>query len=196
MATELIALTECEEPWRMAKVQVEIRVAGAQLLAEFKVTSSPLLSNDTLPYERSAWGLWEHDVCELFVSQAQNQTDVATAPYYEFQVSPLGQHVNLKITEPRKTWQENLDVGLCVASQIHGSQVWQASICVELQKMGLTKELPIFGNAYSCLGPSQNRLYMALHYRNDQGNKPLTVVAKDVDFHRRELFRPLWFGHF
>ncbi len=69
------------------------------LVARFEVIQPSDLEYHLLPKlskTDSAKGLWEGDVVEIFIKPREND-----ARYYEFEVSPLGQYLEVEILEPR-----------------------------------------------------------------------------------------------
>jgi hypothetical protein len=123
------------------------------LQVEFTVPRADRYVNSRLPFGTSADKLWEHDVVEVFVSLAKREEDVTTAPYLEFQVSPLGQFFELRILEPRKRVETNPQLGL-VASAKTLPQEWTARFEIPLAKhISPVDQACVFGNLFSILGP-------------------------------------------
>lgn len=132
------------------------------LQIEFRVIGRVPHVNPALPDDRSAERLWEHDVVEAFISLASNEAEVLTAPYLEFQVSPLGQFFELRILEPRKK-VESTPLGLKLQASIYPDS-WTACMEIPLQehfKNGVPQSL--FGNLYAIFGASGGREFWSLY---------------------------------
>lgn len=102
------------------------------------------------------WGLWEFDVFEVFLQIRGENND----PYFEFQVSPLGQEFSLKILEPRKDFLENKEIFFQTQSEVFPDN-WQASFEIDLTDK-LNPGDKLFGNFHAVLGPKENRNYYSL----------------------------------
>ena len=148
------------------------------LRADFQVESSlPFQTRPELQDPQSNWGLWEGDVVELFL-----QLQGPGSPYYEFQVSPLGQRFQLQIQKPRVEWDssfrcQGFNSGVSRAST-GGS--WQARLEIPLGELGWDGEVrSIRGGAFAILGGKSERSYWAAFLPRQE--KP--------DFHLPEEFR-------
>lgn len=162
------------------RVDFDIRLKDSLLSALFRVRSDrPSLTNPTLPSDQSQWGLWDWDVVELFVSCSP---EASRLPYYEFQVSPLGQHFELEIFEPRKSFDRDFRSGFTRSVRKLGEGEWEASMTIPLDRLGWDGDpASIVGNAYAILGPKESRTYWSLYL--DQQDKP--------DFHLPGRFMKL-----
>lgn len=148
---------------------------------EFGVSNAKLHARanfpDAEPHE-PIWGLWDYDVSELFLSSAQDEAAVKSAPYFEFQVSPFSQHFELKIMEPRVRFDETFRSGVKVASTIKSVKAWQATLEVPLEALSCQWDRPLYGGIFACLLTDPHRAYFAAHGQ-----------TQDVpDFHRPDLF--------
>ena len=85
------------------------------------IIGEPLVVSDAPRTEAKTLGLWDRDVCELFVAPDANEPD----RYYEFEVAPTGEWVDLRIDrrpEGRATdWQ--YASGMRAAARVEGSSV-------------------------------------------------------------------------
>ncbi len=149
-------------------------------MARFEVRSSTLIHvNPSFEKDGANWGLWDWDVVELFVSCAPKGL-----PYYEFQVSPLGQRFELKIEEPRKKVDRDFKSGFMAdaSKRPRSPGGWDAEISVPLSVLGWDrKPESIIGNAFAILGPPKARTYWSRFL------KPQKVP----DFHRPKEFKSL-----
>ena len=151
------------------------------LVVEFKVFQGDPFVDPTLPVDRSVDRLWEHDVVEIFVSLASSSERVENSPYLEFQVSPLGQFLELRLLEPRKRDPLNQPLGL-VASAHQDAHAWTARAEIQLKRhISPLHQDFIFGNVFSILGPPGKREYWSL----------FTPHQSQPDFHIPSQFKRL-----
>jgi hypothetical protein len=160
---------------------VDFRLKGTLLTAHFQVqTDRTPHTNPALPLDDSQWGLWDWDVVELFVSATGSPDRL---PYYEFQVSPLGQYLELEIFEPRKRFNRDFKSGFEHKSlKLNDKFSWTAEMAIPLEKLGWNGDPSrIVGNAFAILGPPESRAYWSLFL--GQQTKP--------DFHLPQEFKKL-----
>lgn len=152
-------------------------LAENKLRIEFEVkTDNQTFFTDSVYSKESFqnWGMWEHDVFEIFIATQNN------APYLELQLSPLNQPFALIITEPHKSWNYPIDWD----TFIHHSEVidnfWKGTIDIELDKIpNYSDDKTLFINAFGIFGES--REYYA--WQPNPEPKP--------DHHRPDLFREI-----
>jgi hypothetical protein len=119
-----------------------------------------LYINDKPSLTKKSIGLWDFDVCEIFLAPNLENT----AKYYEFEVSPSGEWLDLAIhqmPEKRETdWEfkSNMKVATKILenSIIMAIQIpWKAfgKKPYEGEKWG--------GNLFRCVGKGENRGYLA-----------------------------------
>jgi hypothetical protein len=126
------------------------------LRADFEVRG-PVRANPELPVGESQWGLWDWDVVEVFVAPGGLARRL---PYYEFQASPLGQHFELEVLEPRRRVNRDFRSGLRAgATQFPGG--WRAWLEIPLAALGYTG-MPLIGGCFSITGPTGGREYRSL----------------------------------
>jgi len=145
-------------------VQVGWRLNAASWLeVTFVVTLPPgatwhsTTDFSTTDYARN-WGLWEHDVVEVFV-QARPFAKASATPYHELQISPLGQPFALCIDEPRRRYHAPRTLAYtkeicCTAA------CWRTRLAMQVP--GYQPGAPLFGNLTACLGPADQRGHFAL----------------------------------
>ena len=148
------------------RVTGSVSLQGEIFRADFLAEGHELNARPKLSKTEPVWGLWDSDVCEVFLSSAQREEGVAGAPYFEFQVSPFAQFFELKIFEPRNRADEHFRSGLKVSAKILTTHSWQGSIEISLSALGIHRDGPLFGGLFACLGrarPPEGRRYYALH---------------------------------
>ncbi len=141
-------------------VAVTFERHDAVLLANFVIQTptideKPNLAPGEYPYQ--------HDVVEVFVSITGDcQRIVSNLPYYEFEVSPLGQSFEVKIIDPKRKRIDGIKTGATyAAAKIPGG--WKAQIAIPLTNLGWKGDSSkIVGNAFAILGARPNRSYWSL----------------------------------
>lgn len=153
---------------------------GAQVEAQFLVkglSAQHTSSNFSLQHDRN-WGLWNFDVVECFLFPQKVAHLSQRTPYYEFQLSPLGQRFSLVIERPRLVTHSPYEVDFVGHNDTCPGafgQEWRATLNLTLPEFqGST----LWGNLCACLGPPEAREYFALNW-NQEGA---------LDFHRPEAF--------
>ena len=143
----------------------------------------PLIVSAEPQTERKTLGLWDRDVCEIFIApNAENPSH-----YFEFEAAPTGEWVDLGIlltAEGRHTdW--DYSSGFTVASDVSGSQLkiamkvpWSSSI-----PKPNPKDLWLI-NLFRCVGPEAPDRYLA--WRPTRTPEP--------NFHVPEAFGSLVFS--
>ncbi|WP_156108965.1 hypothetical protein [Hymenobacter sp. APR13] len=126
---------------------------------------------------RDNWGLWEHDVVELFL-QARPYPDVTSGPYLELQLSPLGQPFALVVEEPVRRYAAPETLAF-LHENVPGEASWRVRVAVQVP--GYAPGAPLFGNLTACLGPAEARTYWGLQLN----------AGPEPDFHRPTDFRQL-----
>ena len=119
---------------------------------------------------RENWGLWEHDVVELFL-QPRPYPDVTSGPYLELQLSPLGQPFALVVEEPARRYGAPATLAFLRENSLR-EDFWRVRVAVQVP--GYAPGAPLFGNLTACLGPEGARIYWGLTLNEDG----------EVDFHR------------
>ena len=123
------------------------------------------------------FNLWNWDVFEIFL-QSRDQRDLKS-PYLEFEISPLGQILQLQIIEPRKIISTPLFCLLNIEKNIVTPQTWSGQFSFTSSIFLDNKN--IWGGFFACLGVGNDREFFSLN-PNTEAN---------ADFHRPELFLPL-----
>jgi alpha-galactosidase len=143
--------------------QAEVRLIWGTigLLIRFVANQSePLITNSTIDKTRKAIGLWEKDVCEIFV--APNL--VEPNRYYEFEVAPTGEWIDLAINwspEKRETdwnYQSNMKTAVKILEQ-------KIIMAIEIPWSAFGKTPKVgdvwLANMFRCIGEGETRGYLA-----------------------------------
>jgi hypothetical protein len=145
----------------------------------------PLIVNASPQRERKTIGLWERDVCEMFV--APHAGDVRR--YYEFEVAPTGEWLDLALRTTPEERETDWDFysGMTAAARIDSGSItlamrvpWEAFGGAEVPRAGERWRL----NLFRCVGADPTRGYLAWQ----------PTHATEPNFHVPEKFGRLLFS--
>lgn len=158
-------------------VDVEWRLEGTLLTARFEVRTptihaKPVLGPKEYPYH--------FDVVEIFVSVADPSQK--NLPYYEFELTPLNQTLQVKINDPKKAFVNDVQMGLRTSVQ-RTRRGWIGELSVPLENLNWNGRVSqITGNAYAILGKSPRRSFWS----------QFMPALPKPNFHQPQYFRPLF----
>jgi len=189
------------EVWQKAKtVSVERYWSGEEAPSERHFTVNPLWSRNALylrftcsqsgppiisenpDLTKKTLGLWERDVCEVFVAPDREDLD----KYFEFEVAPTGEWVDLAIhqtsNEREIVWEYNSEMK--TAARIETLKVIMA-LRIPWAAFGRTPSAGDIwlGNLFRIVGEGETREYLA--WQPTQTTEP--------DFHMPKKFGELRF---
>ncbi|MCA1577707.1 MAG: carbohydrate-binding family 9-like protein [Acidobacteria bacterium] len=164
----------------------EVRICWSDEALHVRFVGSqhePLVVSAEPRTESKTLGLWDRDVCEIFIAPKANEP----WRYFEFEASPAGEWVDLGIVvkpEGRQTdWE--FKSGIRVAAEIEDTRIrvamaipWSESI----PKPDKTDQWLV--NLFRCVGPEAPERYLA--WRPTKTPEP--------NFHVPEAFGPLHFS--
>ncbi len=133
----------------------------AALYVRFEANQNErLIISDTPNLKTKTRGLWNRDVCEIFVAPNKNDS----RKYFEFEIAPNGEWIDLaiqKISDKRETDFE-FDSKMKSAAKIEKSKVLTA-LKIEWKAFGKTPNAGDvwFGNLFRCVGSGATRGYLA-----------------------------------
>jgi hypothetical protein len=164
-------------------VKVSLLWSETDLFVQFDARQQePLLVNSDPDLSRKAIGLWERDVCEIFIAPNVEEP----RKYFEFEIAPTGEWLDLAIdmtgTERKTDWEYNSGMG--AAARIENDCVMMAMRIpwIAFSRKPQTGEIWL-ANFFRCVGSEPNRDYLA--YRPTFTEKP--------NFHVPEFFGKLIF---
>jgi alpha-galactosidase len=135
--------------------------SSAALYVRFEANQAePLIISDKPNLKSKTRGLWDRDVCEIFVAPEKAEP----RRYFEFEVAPNGEWIDLGIYQKsgkRETdWEFNS--GMQSAARIEENKVWLA-MKIPWKAFGKTpKKGDIWlGNLFRCVGEGKTRGYLA-----------------------------------
>ncbi len=171
-----LKLVHPQEVTLSERVSVAFGSTQSELMVIFEVESASDYVNPELSTEGSQPGLWDWDVVEVFL---QNP---ARDRYFEFQLSPLGQHFELEILEPRKRVNDQYRSSFAKQVKRISATRWEARFRISWKALGFgAQPTQVFGNAFAILGEPERRHYWSL----------LTPPQEKPDFHIPKHFGPL-----
>jgi hypothetical protein len=164
-----------QSPGAAVPVSVAFAIEGDTLLAHFTVTAAEIFAKRQLAHDEYPY---EFDVVELFVRNAKS----GDPTYYEFEVSPYNQALQVNVVEPRQQYLFGVKNGFTHRAAIVAGG-WEAEMKIPLASLGWDGKQPLqlTGNAYAALGASDRRVYWSL----------FELPPGKPDFHVPSAFRPL-----
>lgn len=155
-------------------VDVQFSLAGDTLLARFNVraktlNAKPVLGPGEFPFQ--------FDVVEVFVSVEGD----ARLPYFEFELTPLNQTLQVKILDPKKPFINGVDLGLRTSVE-RTAWGWIGHMEIPLLALGWKGDpAMVVGDALAVQGKRPNRSYWSA----------VLPAMRRPDFHQPKYFRPL-----
>jgi len=120
----------------------------------------PLVVSESPDLKTKTIGLWDRDVCEIFVASDIKEPE----KYYEFEIAPTGEWLDLKIHHfsDRRETDFDYDSGMQPAARVEKDKVVMA-IKIEWKAFGKTPRFDDVwkGNLFRCVGSGAERGYLA-----------------------------------
>jgi hypothetical protein len=135
--------------------------SDAALYVRFEANQKePLIVSEKPNLTSKTRGLWERDVCEIFLAP-----DRANArKYFEFEIAPSGEWIDLGIHQMPERRETDWDYAseMRAFAKIEKGKVWMA-IKVEWKAFGKTPKAGDvwLGNIFRCVGAGSTRGYLA-----------------------------------
>lgn len=131
------------------------------LYAKFDASQvEPLVVSDRPDTSKKVIGLWETDVCEIFI--APNKTE--RNKYFEFEIAPTGEWIDLAIeaTPIERNTDWDYESQMEAAARIDTDKVVMA-IKIPFSALGKTPKAGDvwLGNLFRCVGKGETRGYLA-----------------------------------
>ncbi len=123
--------------------------------------SEPLVVSEKADVTEKIVGLWDRDVCEIFIAPDASQRN----KYFEFEIAPNGEWIDLGIeilaSQERKT-EWDYRSGMTSAAKIGRDKVVMA-IKIPFASLGKTPKIGDvwLGNLFRCVGKDPTRGYLA-----------------------------------
>lgn len=122
--------------------------------------TEPLVVSDRPELGKKTLGLWDRDVCEIFIAPDDKKPN----NYFEFEIAPTGEWVDLgiEVRPDRRVTDWNYLSGMTSAARIEKETVTMA-IRLEWRSLGKTPAAGDRwrGNLFRCVGRDPDRGYLA-----------------------------------
>jgi len=122
--------------------------------------NEPLVVSDAPNLKSKTLGLWDRDVCEIFVAPNADEP----RKYYEFEIAPTGEWIDLAIHQLPNRRETNFDYnsGIQSAAKIEPNKIVMA-IKIEWKAFGKTPQVNEIwkGNLFRCVGAGDARGYLS-----------------------------------
>ncbi|CAN5499750.1 MAG: carbohydrate-binding family 9-like protein [Pyrinomonadaceae bacterium] len=146
--------------------------------------SEPLIISENPDLESKTFGLWDRDVCEIFISPDAKPP----GNYFEFEIAPTGEWVDIAFFTDmagNRKMDTNYASGMQTAARIEQNKIVVA-MKVEWKAFGKKPEFGDVwrGNLFRCVGKNPDRGYLA--WRSTRTETP--------NFHVPEAFGELEFS--
>jgi hypothetical protein len=120
----------------------------------------PLVVSEKPDLSKKTLGLWDRDVCEIFIAPYP----AAPNKYYEFEIAPTGEWVDLgiEVRPDKRVTDWDYASGMVSSARIDKDRVVMA-IRVEWKALGKPPKAgeKWLGNLFRCVGKDPNRGYLA-----------------------------------
>jgi Carbohydrate family 9 binding domain-like len=137
----------------------------------------PLVVSETANLKTKTKGLWDRDVCEIFLATNRDEF----RKYFEFEIAPNGEWIDLGIYQKpdERITDWDYSSGMQSKSLIGKDKVWMA-IKIEWKAFGATPKAGDIwlGNIFRCVGKGETRGYLAWS----------PTFTKEASFHIPEKF--------
>lgn len=124
------------------------------------VQTEPLIVSHPPNLATKTNGLWDRDVCEIFIAPDKNNSD----KYFEFEIAPNGEWIDLaiEIVAGKRSTDFDYHSGMESAAQIDNGKVVMA-IKVPFKALDETPKAGDIwrGNLFRCVGKGPDRGYLA-----------------------------------
>jgi hypothetical protein len=158
--------------------------SSAALYVRFEANQTePLIISGAPNLKTKTQGLWDKDVCEIFVASDKSEPQ----KYYEFEIAPSGEWIDLAIqfTPEKRETDFEYDSEMQSAARIETDKVLM-SIKIDWKAFGKTPKIGDIwrGNLFRCVGAGETRGYLAWQ----------PTKTKMPNFHLPEAFGEFEFG--
>jgi hypothetical protein len=142
----------------------------------------PLVVSEKPNLRRKVRGLWDRDVCEIFIAPDRGDPN----KYFEFEVAPSGEWIDLaiEVTSEKRSTDWDYSSGMEAFAKVDVDKVFEV-IKIPFKALGRTPKVGEvwMGNLFRCVGAGATRGYLAWR----------PTHTKEPAFHVPEAFGELEF---
>ena len=111
-------------------VSYEYSFTKTHLIIHFTVEINSIFADPDFPKHKSCWGLWTMDVVEFYGTLEGNPH------YYEFQVTPYNQYLELEIIKPRKELNLDYQSKFTHETKLHNDKkTWEVNLTIPFKSL-------------------------------------------------------------
>jgi hypothetical protein len=143
------------------RFKTKILWSDAALYVRFEANQNePLIVSDKPNLSIKTKGLWDRDVCEIFLAPDKSEP----RKYFEFEIAPTGEWIDLRIFQKPDERITDWDYasGMQSFARIEKEKIWM-TIKIEWRAFGKIPQANDvwFGNIFRCVGAGSTRGYLA-----------------------------------
>ncbi len=143
------------------RFKVQLLWSKTALYVRFEANrAEPLVISDKPDLSKKTLGLWDRDVCEIFIAPDKNEA----RKYFEFEVAPTGEWVDvaLDITSGERKSDWDYKSGMESAVKLEKDRIVM-TMKIEWKAFGKTPKVgdTWLGNIFRCVGKDPERGYLA-----------------------------------
>lgn len=144
------------------RARAKLLWSDSALYVRFEAAQNePLVLSETPNLKTKTVGLWDRDVCEIFVAPDFDKPE----KYYEFEIAPTGEWIDLAIeisADGKRETDFDYDSEMQSAARIETNKILSA-IKIEWKAFGKTPKVGDVwrGNLFRCVGEGKTRGYLA-----------------------------------
>jgi alpha-galactosidase len=140
--------------------KAKILWSNSALYVRFEANQAePLIVSEMPETKTKTRGLWDRDVCEIFVAPDKSEPQ----NYYEFEIAPTGEWIDLAIRQlpDKRETDFAYDSGMQSAARVEKDKVTMA-IKIEWRALAKTPRAGDvwLGNLFRCVGSGETRGYL------------------------------------
>ena len=163
--------------------QVRLLWSDGDLYVRFDATQTePLVISDRPDISQKTMGLWERDVCEIFIAPDPSTPN----KYFEFEIAPTGEWLDLamELDGDRRITDAEYRSNIRHAARIETDMVTMA-LAIPFASLGGPPSLgdAWLGNLFRCVGSGESRGYLAWQ----------PTFTEKPNFHVPSCFAPILF---
>ncbi len=122
--------------------------------------TEPLVVSDKPDLTKKVKGLWDRDVCEIFIAPDKNERN----KYFEFEIAPTGEWIDLgiEVLPEKRVTDWDYSSGMRSSAKIEKDKIVMA-IKIDWKAFGRTPKVGDvwLGNLFRCVGNDPTRGYLA-----------------------------------